>query len=394
MAIFNRVYCPHCSKEQNIYDENLKSVDCPRCHKSVSIKANERNYFIEIYVGRIRKRKKIGPSRVLAETVEKKWLVEKAENKFLDKKKQLNIRFEDFADEYLEVHSKVNNKSWIKSDLASIKTLKVYFAGKSLHEITPHMIDLFKQGMLKRVVKGKVLKQTSVNRKLACLKSIYNKAIAWGKFTGPNPVEQVRLFKENNQRLRFLEKEEIAKLLVNCKDHLHGIVIMALNTGMRREEILGLKWRDIDIKRSILYLHNTKNGDKKEVPLNEQVKTVLIQTRKNPQSEYIFCKEDGSRFGDIKTSFFTAIKKSGIKDFKFHDLRHTFASHLVMSGVDLNTVRELLGHKSLQMTLRYSHLSPTHKQRAVDGLSKQMDTIWTPSDRIEKVSTEHVTTNI
>ena len=97
MAIFNRVYCPNCSKEQNIYDDNLKSVVCSKCHRDVPIKANERNYFVEIYVGRIRKRKKIGPSRVLAETVLKKWMVEKAEGKFLDKKKQLNIRFEDIC---------------------------------------------------------------------------------------------------------------------------------------------------------------------------------------------------------------------------------------------------------------------------------------------------------
>lgn len=99
-------------------------------------------------------------------------------------------------------------------------------------------------------------------------------------------------------------------------------------------------------------------------------------------------------FGDIKTGFFTAIKKSGIKDFHFHDLRHTAASHLVMSGVDLNTVREILGHKSLQMTLRYSHLSPSHKKQAVDALSRRMDTIWTPSTKIEKVNAESTITTI
>jgi integrase len=141
-------------------------------------------------------------------------------------------------------------------------------------------------------------------------------------------------------------------------------------------------------------LHNTKNGDKREVPINEYVKTVFIETRKNPQGDYIFCKADGTPFGDIKTGFFTALKKSGIKDFHFHDLRHTAASHLVMSGVDLNTVREILGHKSLQMTLRYSHLSPSHKKQAVDTLSKWMDTIWTPSTKDEKVNAESKITTV
>ena len=155
-------------------------------------------------------------------------------------------------------------------------------------------------------------------------------------------------------------------------------MIFALNTGMRRGEILGLKWRDLDIKRGVIYLHNTKNGEKRELPINEQVKTALIRVRKNPLSEYIFCKQDGSPAGDIKKSFLTAMSKSGIKDFRFHDLRHTFASHLVMSGADLNTVRELLGHKSLQMTLRYSHLSPNHKQRAVDILGRRIATVLPP----------------
>ena len=91
-----------------------------------------------------------------------------------------------------------------------------------------------------------------------------------------------------------------------------------------------------------------------------------------------FAKEYLELHSRFKKSFLTAVRKSGILNFHFHDLRHTFASHLVMSGVDLNTVRELLGHKSLEMTLRYSHLSPDHKKRAVDILGRRMDTIWTP----------------
>ena len=111
--------------------------------------------------------------------------------------------------------------------------------------------------------------------------------------------------------------------------------------------------------------------------MNEIVQKTIISVLKNPESQYVFCNKDGKPYGEVRTSFFTACNKSGITNFRFHDLRHTLASQLVMSGVDLNTVRELLGHKSLKMTLRYSHLSPDHKKRAVDILGKRIDTFWT-----------------
>lgn len=324
-----------------------------------------------------RRREKVGSSKKLAETVLAKRKVEIAEGKFLDKRGTKRIKFKDFAQEYIEIHSKQHNKSWEITDVRQVSVLNRVFAEMYLSDITPYIVEKYKAQRTKEV------KHSTVNRQLACLKSIFNKAIAWGKFSGPNPVKSIKLFKENNERVRFLERDEIVRLLACCTKYLKGIVIIALNTGMRRGEILNLKWRDVDINRALIYLYNTKNKEKREVPINEQVKTALIRTRKHPQSEYIFCKKDGSSIGDIKKSFFTACKKSGIKDFHFHDLRHTFASHLVMSGIDLNTVRELLGHKSMKMTLRYSHLSPSHKKRAVDVLSKKMDTFWTlePKER-------------
>ena len=331
------------------------------------------DWWIDYYDHGRRHREKVGPSKSLAETVLQKRKVEIAEGKFLDKKDVQKIKFEDFADEYFELHSKVNNKSWESTDLTNLNALKKFFGGRYLHEITPHLIEKFKAQRIKEVSPARV------NRLLSTLKSIYSKAILWSKFTGINPVKQVKMFKENNTVLRFLEKEEIAKLLTNCNKQLRPIVIIALNTGMRLGELLNLRWRDIDIKRGIIYIYDTKNGEKREVPINEQVKTALIRTRKHPQCEHVFSTPNGTPRKDIRTSFFTALRKSGIKSFRFHDLRHTFASHLVMSGVDLNTVRELLGHKSLKMTLRYAHLSPNHKKRAVDILSRRMDTIWTPS---------------
>ena len=216
----------------------------------------------------------------------------------------------------------------------------------------------------------------TVNRELATMKTMFSKAVAWGKLH-QNLPKSVKFLNEPAGRLRFLEREEIIKVLTSCNKKLRPILVLALNTGMRRGEILGLKWADVDFKRGIITLLDTKNGEKREVYMNEQVKTALIRTLKHPESPYIFCNKDGKPFYDIRKSFFTVLKKSGIKDFHFHDLRHTFASQLVMSGIDINTVRELLGHRDIRMTLRYSHLSPSYKKHAVDLLGKKMDTLGT-----------------
>lgn len=124
----------------------------------------------------------------------------------------------------------------------------------------------------------------------------------------------------------------------------------------------------LDVNRDIIYLRNTKNGEVREVPINQQVKTALIAVPKHPKSEYIFYKKDGSPINDIKTTWLKAVKRTCITDFRFHDLRHTAASHLVMSGADMLTVASLLGHKDLKMTQRYAHLSANHKQKAVEVL--------------------------
>lgn len=198
-----------------------------------------------------------------------------------------------------------------------------------------------------------------------------------------NPAKNVRFFKENNCRLRYLEKEEINKVIQASPLRLKPIIIVALNTGMRRGEIFKLKWRDIDFQRDIIYLFDTKNGDKREIPMNDLVKKTLIGVRKHPDGPYVFCKKDGTPYTNIKKSFLAALKKCGIINFRFHDLRHTFASQLVMSGIDLNTVRELMGHRDIKMTLRYAHLSPDHKRKAVEILGRKMVTNWSQEAILE-----------
>lgn len=118
--------------------------------------------------------------------------------------------------------------------------------------------------------------------------------------------------------------------------------------------------------------------------MNNIVFRILLEVRKNPKSPYVFCKKGGSPYRNITGGFTNALKRARIRDFRFHDLRHTFASLLVMAGIDLKTVQELLGHKTFEMTLRYAHLSQDHKRWAMNVLGHRLDTIWTPEGKKAK----------
>ena len=193
-------------------------------------------------------------------------------------------------------------------------------------------------------------------------------------------IRRVKLLPENNRRLRYLSQEECKALLDASDAHLKPIVTTALNTGCRRGEILSLRWdTNIDLKHGFILLDRTKNGDRREIPINGTLKSVFQSLPRRLDIPYVFFdSSSGKPYKDVKKSFSTACRKGGIKDFRFHDLRHTFASHLIMAGVDITTVKELLGHKDIKMTLRYAHLAPSHKVKAVDILDNTL------SGRVEK----------
>ena len=355
-------------------------------------------YFVDYYYHGRRCRETVGNNRKLAEIVLKKRQIEIVEGRFLDKKKNERIKFEDFAEEFLSLHSKPNKKSW-QSDVYNLRNITPFFKGRNLYEITTHDIEKYKAERSKKeiILAGrpgcvKLISPATVNRDLATIKTMLNKAVEWGKLEN-SPAKNVKFLREPNGRLRYLEKEEIKRLLSNCSARIKPIVILAVFTGMRRGEILGLKWHDIDFQRGIIYLLDTKNGTKREVFMNDFVKKSLIKVFKHPESPYVFCNKDGKPYHDIRKSFFTALKKSGILNFRLHDLRHTFGSQLAMSGIDINTIRELLGHKDIRMTLRYSHLSQDYKKRAVDILGVNMGTNWAQepvSDKTEKIDISQV----
>jgi len=215
-------------------------------------------------------------------------------------------------------------------------------------------------------------KPATANRMLACLKHMLTKAVDWNMANEETlkRVRKVKFLKENNIRLRFLNADECKRLIGCCSPHLKPIVTTAVNTGMRRGEILSLKWEQIDLRHGYISLTDTKSGEGREVPINDTLGAMFEKMPHSIESIYVFTDRDGKPYKDVKKSFSTALRNAEIYDFRFHDLRHTFASQLVMKGVDLTTVKELLGHKSIIMTMRYAHLAPEHKTKAVKVLDE------------------------
>lgn len=291
------------------------------------------------------------------------------EGRFFEIKKVESITFRDFANRYIEEHSKINKKSW-KNDIFRLTDLMAEFGDTYLHEIKTIDIVKFKAKQTQKISKFKRLtKVSTINRKLTLLKAILNKAIEWDILKELNPAAKVSQFKENNTRDRYLSKEEVEKVYAQSSGELLNLVKVAVHTGLRQGEIMGLSWKDIDINRKLIYVrrsgkgaYSTKSSKNRVVPMNEIAREVFLSILKQPNTDFIFNNNH-------RNGFKTALKRAKIHDFRFHDLRHTFASYLVMAGVPLNTIRELLGHSTINMVLRYSHLTPHHKADSVEKLS-------------------------
>jgi len=195
-----------------------------------------------------------------------------------------------------------------------------------------------------------------------------------------NPAASVSPFPVQEGRIRYLSAEEIPALLDACEKQvtspwLYPLVVLALNTGARQGELLQLSYEDMDLEKGLLYFGRTKNRKLKTIPMNKAVKEAVEWLLKHRYTDYLFSWPWGEQIG--RTTIYDAFKKacseSKVKEMRFHDLRHTAASYLVMEGVDLPTVKEILGHREIEMTLRYSHLAPGHKAKAVEKLGEALN---------------------
>ena len=271
------------------------------------------------------------------------------------------ISFSELCDLYIQDYAKANKSSY-QTDETYLKRIKEFFGDKRDCRITSQEIEKFKNWRLSQGVK-----QSSVNRYLALIRKIINLAIEWG-YLRAEDKPRFRMFSEkDNMRERILSVEEEEKLIPLLPDHLRPIVLTALNTGMRLGEILNLKWENVDLKRRTITVTRTKSKKIRHIPINGALFDIFSGIKgKHP---YVYINPDrGEPWQEVKKGFKSACLKAGVKNLRFHDLRHTFATRLIEKGADIITIRDLLGHSSVRVTERYAHSQDKRKIEAVNCL--------------------------
>ncbi|MGH8657351.1 MAG: tyrosine-type recombinase/integrase [Gammaproteobacteria bacterium] len=237
--------------------------------------------------------------------------------------------------------------------------------GSLLADITPAVITEYRDKLAAgKVRQGKLRGPGTVNRYLAALSHVLTFAAREWHWIERNPCEQVSILKEPRGRVRYLTDEERERLLAECKAHsdeLYLIVLLALATGGRRGEILGLKWHDVDLKRGHVVFQETKNGERRGLPIRGQTLELLRAKVRRIDTDLLFpSRKDPAKPINVQHVFDNALQRAGIGDFRFHDLRHSCASYLAMNGASLAEIAAVLGHRTLEMVKRYSHLSDQH----------------------------------
>lgn len=304
----------------------------------------------------------------LARRIEAKIKYEIVEGAWFKKDPGESITFREAWEKYLSEETRCISIETYKRAEQAAKRILPFFGNYMLTEIAPAVLSEYKA---RRLADGITL--STLSKELQFVRRVFSLSKSQWQFVRQSPFEFFRLPRVNDQRVRFLEPGQFKKILQECPSWLKGIVTLAKLTGIRRGNILTLTWSQVDLKNRLISIDHTKNGERLTLPLTESAYDILASI-KEAKVRYLDCPfvfhRDGKPFtpNQLSMAFKRASNQAGIEDFRFHDLRHDFASKLVQEGNDRAKVQLLLGHKDERMTQRYVHLKVEHLRSAVDSL--------------------------
>ena len=286
----------------------------------------------------------------------------------------------DLVDRYIKDELPKKTTKLGSNQKAQLEWWKAEIGAYTLADINPSVVVQCRDKLLTEIGnRGKVRTPASVVRYMAALSHAFTIAVNDWQWLEDSPMRKVKKPKESRGRVRFLDDGERTKLLAACKESsnpwLYPCVILALSTGMRQGELMGLKWQDVNLKDGYLILHETKNGERRRVPLAGLGLELLREHAKvrRLDTDLLFPGTvHKTKPIDLRKPFDTALKAAAINDFHWHDLRHCTASYLAMNGASLAEIAEVLGHKTLQMVKRYAHLSDGHVSNVVASMNAKI----------------------
>jgi integrase len=295
-----------------------------------------------------------------------------------------NRKLSDAIDKYISevlTHKPRNAKNVIQH----LAWWKKEIGATQLADVLPALVAECRDKLQTELGKHKKLRApATVVRYLSSLSAVFETTIKEWHWTEKNPVRLIRKPSVSNSKTRFLTEEESRNLLNSCKTSrnpfLYPIVVIALGTGMRKGEVLGLRWHDLDFEKRLICLERTKNGSTRYVPMVGMVYEVLKKYAENEfpdgssidPSYNLFPSLNPNRYLDIRNAWAFALKRAGLTNFRFHDLRHCCGSFLAMSGATQRDIAEILGHRDMRMTHRYTHLTQNHLAKALEKATDKL----------------------
>lgn len=278
--------------------------------------------------------------------------------------------FEEMAQRFSQDHFPLLKPRTADGYRVHVRYLTEHFAGHYLDQISRAKIADYISSRRKQG-----LATATIRRHLATLSSMVSRAIGWGWIeTNPARDFDKRSVPEAKARTRYLTQHEFNQLVGHAASHLKPLLTIAVHTGMRSEELLSLTWSQVNLERQEVTLHRTKSGLPRVIPLTPVAVATFVAITRHVTSPYVFCDQSGKRYKSVKSGFKGACRKAGITNFRFHDVRHTFASWAVQGGMDLYRLSRILGHATTQMTAKYAHLATSDLHAAMAKVATNMAT--------------------